>query len=321
MLVSVLGALASAAHLFGALFAGSTGAALTLISFRTSRKDAVLGLVIGAVATTITATWILVAHDVIFGAGNSLNWIPHSAAWIFGQFWFMNRLLAGLTPNVGLLMSAVALCMFMPRTRPYALLFALTAILFFGLPAFVSAWRPVVVGRYLTIASPALTLTAMFMAWRAFESQTVRARVSAGLAAAFLLVALFVSPTVARRMTWVGRWPYDAAGARAGVEGCANPRVRVYVPAEGATGAAESFRTFSYRLALNSPEVALVTSGMPTEDVAAYPCRLIGWGEQVYFPLADANDARVLRELGLTNRQGARLRIERRSMGFLVLRD
>ncbi len=316
-----LAAIASAAHLFGALLAGSLGAALTLISLRTSRANTVAGLTIGATATAVAAIWIVVASAAMFGADGLVNWIPSGTAWIVGQFWFMNRLLSGLTPNVVTLAAAVGVCALTPKARPYAVLFALTAILFYGLPLLASVWRPTVTGRYLAIASPALILVLMFMGWRAFQSQAALARVGASLAAVFLVIATLAAPAVAHRMIWVGRWPYDAADARGGVAGCAQPRVRVYVPAEGATGAREAVHMFSYEHAMNRPDVALVPSDEPGEDVAAYPCRLVGWGEQVFFSLPNASDADVLRELGLTNAQGAGLHVERRDMGFLLLRD
>lgn len=317
-LFTLLAAIASAAHLFGALFVGSLSAGMILITFRTSRQDTILAFVTGAVAAVVAGAWVVVARSAMFDAGGLANWIPPGTAWLIGQFWFVNRLLSGLTPNIVLLAAAVASCALAPRSRPYALLFAFTAVLFFGLPVLASVRLPVVTGRYLTIASPALTLTAMFMGWRALESRTLPARLGAGLTAAFLVIAVSAAPSVAHRMTWVGRWPYDTAGVRAGVEGCTSPRVRIYVPAEGIRGAVH---IFSYEQAMGQRDVSLVTSRMPSEDVAFYPCRLIGWGEQVFFSPAEVTDDEVLRLLGLTNSQDAKLRVERRDYGFLVLRD
>jgi hypothetical protein len=314
----VLALIVSASHLFGALFAGSIGGAMMLVSLRTSRQDVVLGFGVGALAIVVAAAWVMVAHAAMFEAGGLAEWIPQGASWILGQFWFMNRLLSGLTPNVVLLAGAVVCCGFALNARQNALLVALTAMLFFGLPVLASAWQPIVTGRYLTIGAPALTLMVTFMGWRAFETQTSLARVGAALAAGFLLIAVSSAPTVAHRMTWVGRWPYDAAGARAGVAGCASPRVRVYIPAEGIRGAVHMF---SYEQALAQPDVSLVSSRRPSEDVAAYPCKLIGWGEQVFFSLPNMSDAEVLQQLGLTNTEGARLHVERRSYGLLILRD
>jgi hypothetical protein len=321
--IPILGALSAAAaasHLYGALFAGVLGGAVMLISLRGRRENLIAGLTVGATACAVTALWLAVAAPVLFGPDSLVGWIPRTVDYVLGQFWFFNKMLSGFGPNAFLLGGGIVACAFVKPARPYALLFALTMFAFCAAPLLASAWRPVIVGRYLALAAPALTLMAVFAAWQGFSEETRPARVPAALICGYALMLAASGQSVAVSMTREQRWPFDGASARAGIEDCSAPRVRVFVPNLPTVGALnqQAVYLYAYEHALGRRGARLISSRAPREDVAAYPCRLVAWGEHTGPP---ADDTQLLANVGLSNNANVPLRIERRPLGFIVFRD
>lgn len=311
-----LSTLASLSHLFGALFAGCLGAALAALAFRRSEQETILGFAIGATACAVTAIWMSVAYSTLFGEASIVAWIPGSPEFLFGQFWFFNKMLSGIGANGFVLAVVLAACIWHTSSRTYAILFFVTLGLFCLLPLLATLWRPIIVGRYLAIAAPALTLIALFAGNSAWQSGRASAVLTAGGASLYALLLVLSGPMVSDRMTYEGRFPFRTHLVREGLARCENARVRVYIPA-GPSLVSDVYR-YAYAFALNRAEVDLVGSDQPSEDIARYPCAIIAWGEQG--DLNAETDAQMLQALGLANEAGVQLTIERDGVGFLVKR-
>lgn len=321
--MAALAALTAATHLYGALFAGSIGAALTVVSLiAKDRTSTILGLVIGAAATAVTAGWLAVAAPVLFGDVSLVSWIPNTVGYTIGQFWLFNKMLSGAGWNAGFLALGLASCFLVRSARPYVLLLGGTALLFAALPTLASIHVPMLAGRYLGVAAPSLLLLALYAAWQAAKVARPAGRIGAGLVILFAVIAAIAAPGVATRLTQDERLTYNVKDAKDALRGCVRPKVRVRAPYVAVVGEVDqrALGMASYARALGDPRVTLESHHGPARDVADYPCRLIGWGEHMLnFDLAAADEAALLREFGLHNAGNVRLEIRKSRWGVLIL--
>ncbi|HEY7797165.1 MAG TPA: hypothetical protein VIA80_00250 [Hyphomonadaceae bacterium] len=328
ILLPVLAVLGAAAHLYGALFAGAFGAALTVVAFAQKRQpDLIRGLIIGASASVAVIIWLAIAAPVIFGERNLVEWIPNTLSYTVGQFWFFNKTLSGFGPNVVFLVTGLLLCLWLRTSRPAAALLALTAAVFFTLPVIASVFVPMLHGRYLAIAAPALVMLALHTAFRAADpAAATQPRVRAGAVVAFSLFALIAAvfaPNAAARFNAENRYPWQGEEVRALLGNCDAPRLRVWSPDLPKVGDVDQQALYlaSYRRALGRNDVVLEPSTGAVRDIADYPCDLIAWGEHTTtFGLEKADEAALLAELRLKNATAAPLSIVLHDVGFVLMR-
>lgn len=322
--IYVLAVIASASHLFSAIYVGAAAASYVLLSARTSREDAIFSLTVGATAVVVTVAWIAVAWKTLFGPTSLVSWIQDSwgPTFIYGQFWFVNKMLAGVGPNVFLLVAGLAAASFGKVARPYIILLALTLAIFILLPSVASLWQPMLRDRYLSIPVSSFLLIGLFAVFRSVEDPpTLMRRAGMVLTGLFMAVLVVTSNSVAHRITNELRYPFQVAEARALLEGCANPRARIYVPALQTVGVVsqQAVYEYAYETALAWPDADLVSSRMPAEDVSAYPCQLVAWGELADFTRVSQQE--LLDILNLRNDGDAPLEVRHWHMGFAVVRS
>ncbi len=327
-LVVGLALLATLSHLYAALYTGALGAGVTLVGLLQRRGDLIrAGLAAGLTASLVTAGWIAYAAAALVGGSGLVGWMQNGPAYMFGEYWYLHKFLNASNVNVPVAVALAGLCAASRAARPVYVLGAVVGVLFCAIPLAVSTVLPMVQGRGLAIAAPGLLLLLLLAAWLAAEEASTAGRTrlagATGLAAGvYFLIASLHAPAVGRLMTQA-RWTFDAEGARAGVERCADARVRIVVPPDPAQDKIDTEGMYhsAYARALARPGVALVSSVGPERDVADFPCTLVGWGEHTQsFILPDTDEAGVLAALRLTNRGGQALVVRRHHGGFLLLR-
>ncbi|MFT3723506.1 MAG: hypothetical protein QM773_07965 [Hyphomonadaceae bacterium] len=323
---AALGAACAALHVFAAIYAGAIGAALVVLGMiNKRRRDLAAGLAVGLGACLATFAWALAASEALFSTG--VSWISGSLTYTLGQFWYLSKMLAGAPQNALLLAGAIALCLLIRPARPYAILFVVTAAIFFGLPTLVSLVKPMLNGRYLTIAVPSLLViaaTTVVAAAQAGEPRRLRAT-ACGAGGLFFAISLGLAPSVTDRFA-AERAAYASDELVAALAPCKDRRVRVMEGIPIIPGrkylSGRDVLLYSYRSAVPLPDVLFDLSSGPVRDVADYPCSIVAWGEQiVQFPLPFPSTDAALQRLNLTNRDNIPLVVETKNAGFIVRRQ
>jgi hypothetical protein len=313
---TLLGVVAGLTHFFAGLFCGCLAAGLLLTSLTCRRRALImpaLALGIGSSATLIfwflmfgyrttgRLSWLVFSADAVAAAGDELRQT------IFG---------AGLAAVACAAVFVVSL--WVPRTRPLAILVGTTVALFFAVPCALCLAQPIIEGRYWLIGAPIVFVFLTFVArsalseWRPPAGLRLRGSTCAGVVA-LLLVMNVGGFFAARQLTadlpfWKGL-----------------PLVKPLLAQCGPASIHVNWLPQMVAAVTHAPASLFVNvaAGAPAPDGRADPgCPILGWAEHLGGDDAFVDASSNMQLLNLLHIQAspADVTILRHRRGFVVLR-
>jgi hypothetical protein len=323
-LAAGLGLLGGISHVYGALFIGALAASMVIDGVATGkRKQWAFALVLGLSCCLSFGLWWTGLMLTTHGHLATIEWLKDPdlnkytlpLAWpaYFGPDYVWVLFAGGL-----------ALALSTRAFRQALSAWLVCAVIFAALPVIISLKMPIILWRYLVIASPAFHILLVFV-WLDTASRLahpLKPWAAAALAGAALTViapvlsGIYVGRLlVAERPDWTG---IDVVRAQAAQ--CPSATIRIATP-DGTEASQSPAYLFGYQFLTRGSGLRLEDASQTHRDVADINCSVVGWTEHV-LPVGIIpgvpDEAEALQRLNLTNKKGVPLIIERHRFGFVV---
>lgn len=313
ILVTIMAAIATWMHVFGAIFVGSLAAAMIVVgTIGLRRRDVVVwGFVAGIATTAAFLVWIVFAFPLFTG---TTSWILFNKEWVFNAIWALKNAMIGPMVGVAVAGAFIGLSLIPRHSRPLALAIAITGVLFIAIPLAVSFKMPIFLQRYLLVGFPALLVLCVFLL-RSHLMASEGSRIwRQGLGVAGALFFVFpvmqgmpaARESIAARPDWVGSQPVlQAASACPAGE----VRTQTFMPFQ-----------FGFEYYLKGQLKAVAASTAPVGDISQIDCPVFGWAEHLGDLTGSTTVDQALADFHLTNTTGLPLVLLHHRGGYVLAR-
>ncbi len=325
----------SATHFFGALTAGSAGAALTILGLLgRDRRLALTGIACGAVSVAVIGAWALYTLPFMSAVSGGGFWIEHEPWWVEYQFRQFSRLVwsdfTGLTPFALALFGGLGAWAFRERGRPEVLALLLCLVFVAVTPMIISFHTPIILARYFVPALAPIYLLLALLMLKAWETRRDW-RPATAIGSAYLLSAAFATTgsmqaAFAEDAPWRFTPLVREALARPEAAGCSRAGLRVWQwnNTDMPWLSDDKITKALYEVAVRpTPQTFEPHRTAPPRDVSTLDCPILMWAEYTSYDQIDPfeqTDQYLLNEARLTNKTNIPLVVARHEDGFFILR-